>query len=47
MKLTDERIINYLKKKNGENFDIDDFISSSIDNLRDAKKHLRSVDFRR
>ncbi len=38
MKLTDERIKEYLKKKHGENFDIDSFLNVSPDGLRDAKK---------
>jgi single-stranded DNA-specific DHH superfamily exonuclease len=38
MKLTDERIKDYLKKKHGENFDIEQFLNVSIDKLRDAKK---------
>lgn len=38
MKLTDERIIEYLKKKHGENFDIDSFLNVDYSGLRDAKK---------
>ena len=38
MKLTDDRIIEYLKKKKGENFDIESFLNVSINNLKDAKK---------
>ena len=38
MKITDKRIIEFLKKKHGENFDIDGFVNVSIDRLRDANK---------
>lgn len=38
MKLTDERIIRYLKKKNGEDFDIDAFLNVDYSGLKDAKK---------
>lgn len=38
MKLTDERIIEFLKRKYGENFDIDAFINVSPNRLRDANK---------
>ena len=38
MKLKDERLINYLKKKfEGKNIDIENFLSPSVSDLRDAK----------
>ncbi len=43
MKLTDERIINYLKKEHGENFDLESFLNVSLDALKDAKK-FKNID---